>query len=151
MMMRLFAAESKRPCRYEESKVKLKHRVSLLSDLKKRGASRVAHFLQSVFKEQAPPQSGEGSLLRCFWSFTGASRAVAARTGAAIVVVPQPVASSTGCSISSMRDKSKVPAGQQTCALTPRQLAAVQFPHNLLDRPACRQAPLKRLLQALLV
>src|SRR5712692_9364100 len=96
--------------RPEESKVKLKHQVSLLSDLKKRGASRVAHFLHSVFKEQAPPQSGEGALLRWFWSFTGASRAVAARTGAAIVVVPQPVASSTGCSTSSMRDKSKVPA-----------------------------------------
>jgi hypothetical protein len=74
----------------EESKVKLWHRVSLLSDLKKRGASRVAHFLHSIFKEQAPPQSGEGSLLRWFWSFTGASRAVAARTGATIVVVPQP-------------------------------------------------------------
>src|SRR5437667_3631971 len=74
----------------EESKVKLWHRVSLLSDLKKRGASRVAHFLHSIFKEQAPPQSGEGSLLRWFWSFTGASRAVAARTGAAIIVVPQP-------------------------------------------------------------
>src|SRR6266478_9455881 len=57
----------------EESKVKLWHRVSLLSDLKKRGASRVAHFLHSIFKEQAPPQSGEGSLLRWFWSFTGAS------------------------------------------------------------------------------
>src|SRR5213078_2948645 len=74
----------------EESKVKLWHRVSLLSDLKKRGASRVAHFLHSIFKEQAPPQSGEGSLLRWFWSFTGASRAVAARTGATLVVVPQP-------------------------------------------------------------
>jgi len=74
----------------EESKVKLWHRVSLISDLKKRGASRVAHFLHSIFKEQAPPQSGEGSLLRWFWSFTGASRAVAARTGAAIIVVPQP-------------------------------------------------------------
>jgi len=24
--------------------------------------------LHSVFKEQAPPQSGEGSLLRWFWS-----------------------------------------------------------------------------------
>src|SRR5438552_15026863 len=74
----------------EESKVKLWHRVSLLSDLKKRGASRVAHFLHSIFKEQAPPQSGEGSLLRWFWSFTGASRAVAARTGATLVAVPPP-------------------------------------------------------------
>jgi len=72
----------------EESKVKLWHRMSLLSDLKKRGASRVAHFLHSIFKGQAPPQSGEGSLLRWFWSFTGASRAVAARTGTAIIVVP---------------------------------------------------------------
>src|SRR5260370_32955356 len=70
----------------EESKVKLWHRVSLLSDVKKRGASRVAHFLHSVFKEQATPQSGEGSLLRWFWSFTGVSRAVVGRTGAAIVV-----------------------------------------------------------------
>src|SRR5437773_12537668 len=78
-----------RPPASEESKVKLWHRVSLLSDLKKRGASRVAHFLHSIFKEQAPPQSGEGSLLRWYWSFTGASRAVAARTGATLVVVPQ--------------------------------------------------------------
>src|SRR5437899_8094715 len=36
----------------EESKVKLWHRVSLLSDLKKRGASRVAHFLHSISKSK---------------------------------------------------------------------------------------------------
>ena len=83
-------ARQARTLEAEESKVKLWHQVSLLSDLKKRGASRVAHFLHSIFKEQAPPQSGEGSLLRWFWSFTGASRAVAARTGATLVVVPQP-------------------------------------------------------------
>src|SRR6266446_967425 len=76
--------------RSEESKVKLWHRVSLVSDLKKGGANRIAYFLHSIFKEQAPPQSGECSLLRWFWSFTGASRAVAARTGATLVVVPQP-------------------------------------------------------------
>jgi len=42
-----------------ESKVRLKRRVSSLGDLKKKGASRVALFLHSVFKEQALPQSGE--------------------------------------------------------------------------------------------
>ena len=52
----------------EESKVKLKKPVSLAWRPQKRGANRVAHFLHSVFKEQAPPQSGEGSLLRWFWS-----------------------------------------------------------------------------------
>ncbi len=70
----------------EESKVKPKRRVSSLGELKKRGARRVVRFLHAVFKEQARPQSGEGSLLRWFWSFTGVSRAVAGRTGAAIVV-----------------------------------------------------------------
>jgi hypothetical protein len=70
----------------EESKVKLKRRVISRGDLKKRGASRVARFLHLVFKEQAPPQAGEGSLLRWFWSFTGVSRAVAAPNRAAIVV-----------------------------------------------------------------
>src|SRR5260370_42403297 len=132
----------------EESKVKLWHRVSLLSALKKRGASRVAHFLHSISKEQAPPQSGEGSLLRWFWSFTGASIGP---------WQPEPAPPSLLClsqlsllhllherQIESSRRATNLPSPQL-------QLAAVEFPHNLLDRPACRQAPLNRLLQALLV
>src|SRR6266404_6262051 len=70
----------------EESKVKLEQRVSLLSDLKKRGASRGCAFLLSIFKEHAPSQSGECSLLRWFWSFHRRESGAAARTGAAIVV-----------------------------------------------------------------
>src|SRR5437667_4830262 len=52
----------------EESKVKPKRRGSLLGERSKKSATRVAHFLPAVFKEQAPPQAGEGSLLRWFWS-----------------------------------------------------------------------------------
>src|SRR5216683_5942448 len=135
----------------EESKVKLKHQVSLLSDLKKRGASRVAHFLHSVFKEQAPPQSGEGSLLRWFWSFhqreSGRDSPNRHRH--------------RGCASAScvfnwlqhLLHERQIESSRRATnlRLTPRQLAAVEFPHNLLDRPACRQAPLNRLLQALLV
>src|SRR5713101_8953588 len=47
----------------EESKVKLWHRVSLVSDLKKGGANRIAYFLHSIFKEQAPLSPAKA---RCF-------------------------------------------------------------------------------------
>src|SRR5713101_2459404 len=47
----------------EESKVKLWHRVSLVSDLKKGGANRIAYFLHSIFKEQAPLSPANA---RCF-------------------------------------------------------------------------------------
>src|SRR2546426_12826323 len=97
----------------EESKVKLKKPVSLAWRPQKRGANRVAHFLHSVFKEQAPPQSGEGSLLRWFWS--SPARVGPWQTEPALPswFVPQPAWSSTGCSTSSVRDKSKVPGGQK--------------------------------------
>src|SRR6266851_5936525 len=49
--------------RSEESKVKLWHRVSLVSDLKKGGANRIAYFLHSIFKEQAPLSPAKA---RCF-------------------------------------------------------------------------------------
>jgi hypothetical protein len=56
-------------CPAEESKVELK-RVSLFVWLlKKKSARQVALFCHAVFKEQAPPQSGEDPLLRWFWSF----------------------------------------------------------------------------------
>src|SRR6266700_2781959 len=47
----------------EESKVKLWHRVSLVSNLKKGGANRIAYFLHSIFKEQAPLSPANA---RCF-------------------------------------------------------------------------------------
>ena len=49
-----------------------------LAPLKKKGAIRVVRFGHSLFREHAPPQSGEGSLLRWFWSFADASGALAA-------------------------------------------------------------------------
>jgi hypothetical protein len=53
----------------EESKVEPK-RVCLFVWLpKKKSARQVALFCHVVFKEQAPPQSGEDPLLRWFWSF----------------------------------------------------------------------------------
>jgi hypothetical protein len=48
----------------EESKVKPKKQMRSPGDLKKKGASRVVHFWRTSFKEQGPPRSGEGSLLR---------------------------------------------------------------------------------------
>jgi hypothetical protein len=42
-------------------------------------------------KDKTPPHAGEGSLLRWFWSFTGASGTVAARIAAALVVLCLPV------------------------------------------------------------
>jgi hypothetical protein len=47
----------------EESKVKLGEPDCSSGDLNKRGATRVARWLYSVFKEQACPQSGEASLV----------------------------------------------------------------------------------------
>ena len=58
-----------KPSKTEESKVKLKRRVILLGKPQKKRRKPVAHFLHAVFKEQGPPQSGECSLLRWFWSF----------------------------------------------------------------------------------
>src|SRR5712691_12938591 len=45
----------------------------------------------------------------------------------------------------------KFQQGKKLAPQPPCSLSAVKFPHNLLDRPACRQAPLNRLLQALLL
>jgi len=61
----------------EESKVNGEEPKISSGSLNKRGATRVARFWHWVFKEQACPHSGEGSLLRWFWSFTGLSQAVA--------------------------------------------------------------------------
>ena len=66
--------------RAEESKVKPKTRSPPSLTLKKRGATRVIRFGYSFFREHAPPQSGEGSLLRWFWSSAGASGTVAAQS-----------------------------------------------------------------------
>jgi hypothetical protein len=43
-------------------------------------------FFHLVFKEHGSSQAGERSLLRWFWSFTGMSGTVAARTGADLVL-----------------------------------------------------------------
>jgi hypothetical protein len=65
----------------EESKVKLGKPDCSSGSLNKRSATGVAGLLHSVFKEQACPQSGEASLLRWFWRFTGHESGVAGRFG----------------------------------------------------------------------
>jgi hypothetical protein len=59
--------------------------------VKRKAQAKLRFFRHSVFKGQTPPQAGEGSLLRWFWSFTGASGTVAAPTAAALVVLCLPV------------------------------------------------------------
>src|SRR5207302_2575718 len=63
----------------EESKVKLKTRPPPSLTLEKKSATRVIRFGHAVFRDHAPPQSGEGSLLRWFWSSAGASGTVPAQ------------------------------------------------------------------------
>src|SRR5882672_5159330 len=70
----------------EESKVKLKKPVSLAWRPQKRGANRVAHFLRSVFQRASPSSVRRRLAASLVLEFTGTSRAVADRTGAAIVV-----------------------------------------------------------------
>src|SRR5260370_5707482 len=108
----------------EESKVKLWHRVSLVSDLKKGGANRIAYFLHSIFKEQAPLSPANA---RCF----AGSGVSSARVGP---WQPEPAPpsllclSQLVCCTSSMRDKSKVPQGNMTCALTPIAVSCCRIP-----------------------
>src|SRR5947209_18143492 len=70
----------------EESKVKLKKPVSLAWRPQKRGANRVAHFLRSVFQRASPSSVRRRLAASLVLEFTGTSRAVADRTGAAIVI-----------------------------------------------------------------
>jgi hypothetical protein len=49
-----------------------------------------------VFKEQGSSQSGERSLLRWFWSFTGTSGTAQPQPAAALVVILLPVLFSLG-------------------------------------------------------
>jgi hypothetical protein len=70
-------------------------------------------FLHSVFKEQAPPQSGEDSLLRWFWSFHRRESGRGSPNRRCPWFVPQSIGSPVGCTTSSVRDKSKVPGGQK--------------------------------------
>jgi hypothetical protein len=57
-----------------------------LANLKKEAQAGLRIFCISVFKGQAPLQSGEMLAASLILEFTGASRAVAARTGTASVV-----------------------------------------------------------------
>src|SRR5439155_21665705 len=76
----------------------------------------------------------------------------AARTVAAMVIAPQPAWTPTGATTVPERGKSKVQRDQENWLCTPCRgfaLAAVEFPHNLRPRSACRHTPLNRYLQAL--
>src|SRR6266851_6881917 len=131
----------------EESKVKLWHRVSLVSDLKKGGANRIAYFLHSISKSKPLLSPAKA---RCF----AGSGVSPARVGP---WQPEPAPPSllrlSQLSLQHLLPKRQIESSRRATNLpSPQlQLAAVEFPHNLLDRPACRQAPLNRLLQALLV
>jgi hypothetical protein len=64
----------------EKSKVDQKPSPLPASSLEKKAQAKACVFFHLVFKEQGPPQPGERSLLRWFWSFTGSSGTAAART-----------------------------------------------------------------------
>jgi hypothetical protein len=67
----------------EESKVEPRQILSSSGPLEKRARAWLRFSGIRFFKGQALPHSGEDPLLRWFWSFTGASGAVAARSSAA--------------------------------------------------------------------
>jgi hypothetical protein len=117
----------------EESKVKLGEPACSSGGFNKRGATRVARWLHSFFKEQACPQSGEASLLRWFWRFTGHESGVAACSGCL---------RDGGHRFAKRQIESSSGALNRLCP--PRQLFCFQFPHHLLDRLVCRQTPLHR-------
>src|SRR2546422_9762397 len=133
----------------EESKVKLKKPVSLAWRPQKRGANRVAHFLRSVFQRASPSSVRRRLAASLVLEFTGTSRAVADRTGAAIVICAS--ASLMFDRLQHLLRKRQIESSRRPkrFSQTVPCLVAIQFSHHLLHRPSCRQAPLNRLLQAL--
>jgi hypothetical protein len=84
---------SERP---EESKVNQASGPLPESSSRKKGASNGLRVVSVVFKEQGSSQSGERSLLRWFWSFTGTSGTAQPQPAAALVVILLPVLFSLG-------------------------------------------------------
>ncbi len=77
--------------------------------------------------------------------FTGTSRAVADRTGAAIVVCAS--ASLVFDWLQHLLHERQIESSRRSEKFT--CLATIEFSHHLLHRPSCRQTQLNRLPQAL--